>query len=213
MNKLAYFFLLLMLVSASCNQDSGSEKNSADSAKDKVQQGQKADLTQREMIIAELKQMELAFRDKDVNRIEKYFNFPLADTTLSLYEINEDFDLARKANGGKISRDLFIKNFNDIYDYFQLGDFSDLFKAIDLAELKSKQELTSEKHMKDEACYSFYGISIEGDTVELRYGTNSDDKYREAHPEQEEACGEAAFTWIFKLEGNKLRFVREMTAG
>jgi hypothetical protein len=210
MNKLAYFLLLFILVSASCNLDSGSGKNSA---KDKVLQGQKADPAQRELIIAELKQMELAFRDKDVNRIEKYFNFPLADTALSLYEVNEDFDLARKANGGKISRDLFIKNFNDIYDYFQMGDFSDLFKAIDLNELKGKNELTSEQHIKDEACYSLYEISIESDTVKLRYGTNTDEKYREAHPDQEEVCGEAAFNWIFKLEGSKLRFVREITAG
>ena len=213
MNKPAYFILLFILVSASCNLDSGSGKNAADSAKDKTSQGQKTDPAQRELIIAELKQMELAFRDKDVNRIEKYFSFPLADTTLSLYEVNEDFDLARKANGGKISRELFIKNFNDIYDYFQLGDFSDLFKAIDLAELKGKQQLTSEQHVKDEACYSLYEINIEGDTVKLRYGTNSDEKYRETHPDQEEVCGEAAFNWIFKLEGNKLRFVREITAG
>jgi len=213
MNKLAYFLLLFILVSASCNRDSGSGKTGPDSSKDKVLQGQKADPAQRELIIAELKQMELAFRDKDVNRIEKYFNFPLADATLSLYEINEDFDLARKANNGKISRELFIKNFNDIYDYFQLGDFSDLFKAIDLAELKHRPELTSEQHVKDEACYSFYGVNIVGDTVKLRYGTNSDEKYREAHLDEEEVCGEAAFNWIFKLEGNKLRFVREITAG
>lgn len=213
MNKLAYFLLLFILISASCNLDSGSGKKAADSAKDNVLQGQKTGPSQRELIIAELKQMELAFRDKDVNRIEKYFDFPLADTALSMYEVNEDFDLARKVNGGKISKELFIKNFNDIYDYFQLGDFSDLFKAIDLAELKGKQEVTSEQHIKDEPCYSFYEISMEGNVVKLSYGTNTDEKYREAHPDQEEVCGEAAFSWIFKLEGNKLRFVREITAG
>jgi len=213
MNKLIYFLLLFVLISASCNLDSGSGKKADDAAKHKAQQGKKTDPDQRDLIVAGLKQMALAFRDKDVNRIEKYFDFPLADTSLSIYEINEDFDLARKANNGQISRDLFIKNFNDIYDYLQLGDFSDLFKAINLAELKNKNELTGEQHIKDEGCYSSYLVSIEGDTVTLRYGTNSDEKYREAHPDQEEVCGEAAFTWIFKLEGNKLRFVREMTAG
>ncbi|MBB6273634.1 hypothetical protein HDF26_004094 [Pedobacter cryoconitis] len=213
MNKSVYFILLFVAFFVSCSPDSGSGKNSADSAMDQTQRDQHDDAGKKKLIIAELKQMQQAFADKDVSRIEKYFSFPLADTTLSLYEINEDFDLARKANDGHISKELFVKNFNDIYDYFQMGGFSDLFKAVDLSELKGKQELASEHHVKDEGCYTFYRISIEGDTVNLQYGTNSDQTYREAHPDEEEVCGESAFNWVFRLEGNKLRFVREMTAG
>ncbi|KIO76059.1 hypothetical protein TH53_17155 [Pedobacter lusitanus] len=213
MNKLAYFLLLFVLLSASCNQKNGTGENSSGSAKNKGLQDAAINPDQRELIVAELKQMQQAFGDKDVNKIEKYFIFPLADSTLSIYEVNEDFDLARKSTGGNISRDLFVKNFNDIYDYFQMGGFSDLFKAVDLDELKSKQEVTSEHHVKDESCYTFYRISIEGDMVNLQYGTNSDQAYREAHPDEEEVCGESAFNWLFKLEGNKLRFIKEMTAG
>ncbi|QNK62799.1 hypothetical protein H7F33_20065 [Pedobacter sp. PAMC26386] len=213
MKKLVYFIFAVLLIFCSCKQESGSGKNEKGPGEDKMLKGKLGNSDKRALIIAELKQMQLAFRDKDVNKLENYFRFPLADSTLSLYEINEDFDLMRKANNGNISRDLFVKNFNDIYDYFQMGGFSDLFKAVDIAELKQKAELNSEHHVKDEGCYTFYRINIEGDIVNLQYGTNSDQEYRAAHPDEEEVCGESAFNWVFKLEGNQLRFVREMTAG
>lgn len=215
MNKFAYFILLLLMVSAGCNRESGSGKNSSDATKGKGLQTQNDNsiAAKRILIIAELKRMQQAFTAKDVNQIEKYFDFPLADSTMSMFDVNEEFDQVRKANGGKISRDLFIKNFNDIYDYFQMGGFNDLFKAVNVAELKDKAKLESESHVEDEGCYSFYIILVDGDTVSLQYGTNSDPKYREAHPDQEEVCGESAQQWTFKLEGNRLRFVKEVTAG
>ena len=215
MNKSAYIILLLLVVSAGCNRESGSGKNGSDAVKDKGLQYQKDDspANKRILMIAELKKMQQAFMAKDVNQIEQYFDFPLADSTMSMFDVNEEFDQVRKANGGKISRELFIKIFNDIYDYFQMGGFNELFKAIDVAELKAKPKLESESHVEDEGCYSFYVVQIEGDTVSLQYGTNSDPKYREAHPDQEEVCGESAQQWTFRLEGGRLRFIKEVTAG
>lgn len=215
MNKSVYFILLLLLVFAGCNRESGAGKNDSAIAKDKGMQGQNNNsiAAKRVLMIAELHRMQQAFIAKDVNQIEKYFDFPLADSTMSMFDVNEDFDQVRKANGGMISRELFIKNFNDIYDYFQMGGFNDLFKAVNVAELKTKARLESESHVEDEGCYSFYIVQIDGDTVSLQYGTNSDPKYREAHPDQEEVCGESAQQWTFKLEGTRLYFIKEVTAG
>jgi len=215
MNKFAYFILLLLAVSAGCNQESATGKNGSDAAKNKGMQAQNDTslAAKRILMIAELKKMQQAFIAKDVNQIEKYFDFPVADSTMSMFDVNEDFDQARKANGGMISRALFIKNFNDIYDYFQMGGINDLFKAVDITELKDKTRLENESHVEDEGCYSFYVVQIDGDTVSLQYGTNSDPKYREAHPDQEEVCGESAQQWTFRLEGSRLRFIKEVTAG
>lgn len=215
MNKFAYFILLLLAVSAGCTQESGAGKNGSDGTKNKGMQAQNDTslVAKRILMIAELKKMQQAFIAKDVNQIEKYFDFPLADSTMSMFDVNEDFDQVRKANGGMISRTLFIKNFNDIYDYFQMGGINDLFKAVNIAELKDKTRLENESHVEDEGCYSFYVVQIDGDTVSLQYGTNSDPKYREAHPDQEEVCGESAQQWTFKLEGGRLRFIKEITAG
>lgn len=215
MNKSVYFILLLLFVFSGCNRESGSGKNDAAIANDKGIQGQNDNslAAKRVLMIAELQSMQQAFIAKDVNQIEKYFDFPLADSTMSMFDVNEDFDQVRKANGGMISRELFIKNFNDIYDYFQMGGFNDLFKAVNVAELNTKARLESESHVEDEGCYSFYIVQIDGDTVSLQYGTNSDPKYREAHPDQEEVCGESAQQWTFKLEGTRLRFIKEVTAG
>ncbi|RAJ34281.1 hypothetical protein [Pedobacter cryoconitis] len=215
MNKFVYFIWLLLLVSAGCNQQSGSEKNGSAVTMKKGLQEQNEDsiAAKRILMIAELQRMQQAFIAKDVNQIEKYFDFPLADSSMSMFDVNEEFDQVRKTNGGMISRELFIKNFNDIYDYFQMGGFNDLFKAVNVAELKTNPKLESESHVEDEGCYSFYIIQIDGDTVSLQYGTNSDPKYREAHPDQEEVCGESAQQWTFKLEGNRLRFIKEVTAG
>lgn len=215
MNKFAYFILLLLAVSTGCNQESGAGKNGSDATKNKGMQAQNDNsiAAKRILMIAELKKMQQAFIAKDVNQIEKYFDFPLADSTMSMFDVNEDFDQVRKANGGMISRELFIKNFNDIYDYFQMGGINDLFKAVNINELKDKTRLENESHVEDEGCYSFYVVQIDGDTVSLQYGTNSDPKYREAHPDQEEVCGESAQQWTFRLAGGRLRFIKEITAG
>lgn len=215
MSKFCYIILVFILAFSACTERSGKDEGSAGSSgkgNNKFRSGTLG-ADQKKLIIAELKQMQEAFGDKDINLIEKYFNFPLAESTLSIYDLNEDFDQARKANGNKISKELFIRNFNDIYDYFQMGSFNDLFKAVKLDDLKHKNELSSENHTEDEGCYSLYHLKIEGDTVKLQYGTNSDQAFRAAHPDEEEVCSESSFEWTFKLEGKQLRLVRELTAG
>jgi len=215
MSKSGYIIFVLILAFSACTERSGKDDGGAGSAgkgNHMLQTGPAA-ADRKKLIIAGLKQMQEAFSDKDISQIEKYFNFPLAESTLSIYDLNEDFDQARKANGNKISRELFIRNFNDIYDYFQLGSFNDLFKAVKLDDLKHKNELSSENHTEDEGCYYLYRIKVEGDTVKLQYGTNSDQAFRAAHPDEEEICNEASFEWTFKLEGTQLRLVSELTAG
>jgi len=67
--------------------------------------------------------------------------------------------------------------------------------------------------LKDEGCYHLYAIHIKNNEINISCGTNSNDDYRKAHPDEKEICDEYAQMWTFKFEDNKMKFLKHRIAG
>lgn len=168
---------------------------------------------EREIIITELSKLKTAFAQKDKESILSYFNFPLADSSVNFFEVDSVFDKQRLENNGAITRGMFANAFDKIYTFTEMNEFNKLFKLLDIEELKDRDEISKDVHIKNDGCYYIYNIRIKGRKVMLQYGTNSDREYREAHPDEEEVCSEYAMMWAFELKGNKLKFLEHRIAG
>lgn len=164
-------------------------------------------------MIKQLQELKTAFINKDKNKIADFLTFPLTDTTLVLFDIDSVFDNQRIKNGNLVTRQMFMDHFDRIYDYINMEGFLGLFKNLDLNDLKNKDLVELERHIPTDGCYYMYSIQIKDDEVTLNYGTNSNEEYMKAHPEEEMVCGESTSMWTFKLIGKKLKLVRESVAG
>jgi hypothetical protein len=167
----------------------------------------------REKLIQELKNLEVAFNHKDKIALSKYFKFPLGDSQISTYGIDRGFDNERKKNGDQITEKMFQKHFVRLYEYFQMEEFSKLFRNLNLADLLKKDQLSCEKHYKNSGCFYMYDIIIDTKEITLFYGNNSDDSYMKTHPDEQVVCAEHSYHWTFIFDGKKLYFKNLIEAG
>ena len=214
--KTTFNILLLAFITilAACNN--AEKPASADSTLNKISVDT-VDLHQgpadKEEMLKQLQELKTAFVNKDKNKIASFLTFPLTDSTLVLFDIDSVFDNQRVKNGNLVTRQMFLDHFDRIYDYMNMEGFKDLFKYLDINGLKNKDLLELERRIPTEGCYYMYSIEIKDDEVALHYGTNSNEDYMKAHPDEEMVCGESASMWTFKLTGKKLKLISQMSAG
>ncbi|WP_156166690.1 hypothetical protein [Pedobacter sp. BMA] len=209
--KTYIIFLIAFSLLLGCKQKNDKKITAADSL---VQGKQKIIANSpRLILITELGKFRDAIAKKDKEQILSFFTFPLADTAVNFFEVDSLFDKQRQEHHGAITRNMFLKSFGSIYTLTEMDEFNNLFKAVDLKELKVKDEISKEVHAKNEGCYFIYSITVRGNEVTLQYGTNTDAEYLKAHPDEGEVCGEYAAIWIFKFDGKNIRFLKHQIAG
>ncbi|MCX2476800.1 hypothetical protein OQZ33_20880 [Pedobacter sp. MC2016-05] len=164
-------------------------------------------------LIEELTKLQSALENKNPEELGNYFPFPVRDTALIISEVNPDFDQQRSANNNQLTKEMLINHFSRLYDYWDLTKFSNLFKHLNLKELEDKDNISNTHHIKDDGCYYIYSIKVINKEVIISYGTNSDDAYRQQHPDEEEVCEEYQWTWIFLWDGHHLQVKKQLIAG
>ena len=209
--KVNLFFILTFALLLSCKQNHAPKIEVTDPTR--PQQSNLNPGHPRALLIAELSKFSSAVSRKNKEEILSYFTFPLADTAVSFFEVDSLFDKQRQEHNGAITHSMFLNSFDSIFSLTEMNEFNNLFKAVDLNGLKTKDEISKEVHSKNEGCYYIYSVSISGSEVTLQYGTNTDDEYLKAHTDEGEVCGEYAAIWVFKFEGEKIRFLKHQVAG
>jgi len=164
-------------------------------------------------LIEELTKLQSALENKNPEELGNFFPFPVRDTALIISEVNPDFDQQRSANNNQLTKEMLINHFSRLYDYWDLTEFSNLFKHLNLKELEGKNYISNTYHIKDDGCYYIYSIKVINKEVIISYGTNSDDVYRQQHPDEEEVCEEYQWTWIFLWDGHRLQVKKQLIAG
>lgn len=212
-----YLFLILAsLVCLSCTSESKKVTHNTDAIKGVVKTDTiavESKVDHRDQIISEIERFKNAINAKNKVQILSFFNFPLADISVSFFEVDSAFDAKRKLNDGKITKETFVGSFDKIYELAEMKEFKNIFSELDLIQLKIGDNYRKELRPVGDGCYYIYKISIEGDLVYMQYGTNSNDDYRKIHPEEEEICDEFAHMWTFKFDGNRLYFLTHRVAG
>lgn len=207
-----FLFIIVLLGFCSCKQKvKVSDSTDTTTVLLPVQKPQTTN--DREKIIVELNKFSDAIAKKDRSAILSFFNFPLADSTVNFFEVDSVFDAKRKLSNGAITKEMFSNSFETIYERTEMNEFNTLFNHINTNDLAKKSHIDYTKKAKDDGCIYLYGITIKGNDVYLNYGTNSNDDYRETHPDEEEVCGEYGVSWEFKFDGEKLKFFKHRIAG
>jgi len=169
--------------------------------------------TDKEKLIAALNRFKLAAETKNKTELAGFFNFPVADSTLTIYDVNDEFDKQRIENGNAMTEKMFSNNFDSLYDYWDFEEFSNLFKYIEISSLNQKDKLEYVHRPKNEGCYFMYHIDVKGNEVTMSYGTNTNDEYLKNHPDDGEVCDEYLSAWVFDWDGKKLTFKKQIIAG
>ena len=208
--------VLFAIAFTACNESKKPNENTTkhiDTAQTIQQKTVSKTLTEKEKLIAELNRFKVAVETKNKTEIATFFNFPVADSTLTIYDINADFDKQRIENGNKLTIEMFNDNFERLYEYWDFEEFTNLFKFLKLNELSEKNTLEYVHKPKNEGCYFMYSIKHINNEVTISYGTNTNGDYSKKHPDEEEVCGEYLSAWVFSWNGQKLTFKKQLFAG
>lgn len=207
---------LLLIVLLSCHTDRR-EKQKAEIKPDtaavvKSNQSPESN-SERGKIIMELNKFSDAIAKEDKTVFLSFFDFPLADSTVNFFEVDSIFDAERGVNNGAITKKMFANSFKTIYEKTDMIELNYLFNHLNTNDLEKKDRISFEHKVKDEGCYHLYSIQIKNNEINISYGTNSNDDYRKAHPDEEEICDEYAQMWTFKFEDHKMKFLKHRIAG
>lgn len=173
-------------------------------------------VSQRPLLIKELKDIKAALASKDKEKIAGIFEFPVADTALNIYLDDTKYLEDLKKNGDKTTKPLFLKYFKKYYEYMGMEGMNRLFKYINVDGLMQKDSLFHEVRSVKEPCYTGYEVYVEKDMVTLTYRSNTNQNYSSKRAEDDEGFGdecEYAYIWEFRFDGKKLHFMRYMFAG
>lgn len=174
---------------------------------------------QRQLLIEEIKRLQAVFASGDKSKIADIFEFPLSDTSLSIYINDSTFNAQYEKNDNRVTRALFIRFFTPISESLQTDEINRLFQHLKINDLLQKDSLEYNALIKTEPCYHFYGIDIANDLVTLTVGTNSNKDYKSKSasddeiPENSSELCEHVLWWVFRFDGRRLNLVKIHGAG
>ena len=151
-----YLFTALIILSCK-NSSSTKETNDTAIAKKVEPVAGKID---RPTLIAEIKRLKEVFSSKDREKIATLFDFPIYDSTASIYVDDENYYKEWKENGDKTTREMFNRYFPQIYESLQIKDINFLFKDIQLDSLQIKDTLETDSYQKSQPCFKSYQIAM-----------------------------------------------------
>ncbi len=207
--SLTYFAVFALLFS--CN-DGNKAKPDTTTPKEEVSGN-----AERKLIIKELAKLKAVLASGDKEEIAGVFNFPLSDS-IQIYTESEAYQKELKQNGGKVTKDLFLKYFQEIANDIQVEQFNELFKHINTTGLLKQDKLDYENIIAAEPCYNFYSIEIKNNRVTLSVGSGSNENFKseatgDEVPENSSEFCENVLWWIFDFKNGKLELVNINGAG
>lgn len=164
----------------------------------------------RKVLIEKLKGLHQIVASKNKEEIAGIFEFPLSDTSFSIYIDDTTYYGKFIANGNRITKAMFLQYFKDISISIWLDQISNLFQNINVDNLLHKDTLTHEAYIKNAPCFYSYKIVVDNNTVTLRMDMNSNQKYKSKKssegdiPENSSEICEHDFWWIFRFDGKNL---------
>jgi len=205
--------LITMVISAiiilcSCNNSSSTRDINDTTATGKSEPV--APILDRPTLIGELKKLKEIISTKDKSKIATIFDFPIADSTASIYTEDESYIKEWRANGERTTRDMFNRYFQQVYEGLQMDEINTLFKQIQLDSLQMKDTLEDEIFIDSLPCYKSYSIEIDKEIVSLKIVGNSNPDFKSSNTKEDEVAEnssemcEHAFWWNFKYDGKKL---------
>lgn len=175
--------------------------------------------TEREILIEELRRLQVVFASGDKEKVAELFSFPTSNETIGIYIDNESFNEQLKKNGDRTTRSMFMGSYQEISESLQIDQISQLFKALKIEKLLEQDTLEYKAIIKTEPCYHFYGVKIENGFVTLTVGTNSNKDYKiksaseDEMPENDSSVCEHALWWTFSFDGRQLHLKQISGAG
>lgn len=196
----------------SCNNGNSTNSNNVGNKKEAV--GVRAD---RQLIVEQLEELKATLASKNKERVAGVFNFPLSDS-IQIYTESEAYQKELKQNGGKVTKALFLKYFQEIADDVQLEQINELFRHLNTTGLLKQDKLDYENIIAVEPCYNFYSIEIKNKRVTLSVGSGSNENYKskasaDEVPENSSEFCETVLWWVFRLNNGKLELVTINGAG
>lgn len=209
--RLNFLALLLAGFIFSCNNANN------DKQADGVDSNQKAGTTSPRTIADAINDLKTTLESNNRSNIADLFEFPMADTVMAVYLDDSVFKKSYRAAGDRLTKSLFLQYFDTISRSSNLSDIAEGFKYLPVDSLRYTNELFKEFKEKKEPCTRSYSIEVENDEVKITYATNPNDlfvvpKGSEDDDQFYSGC-EYASSWIFRFDGNKLKFVRQVAAG
>jgi hypothetical protein len=195
--------VLALLISCS-NANNDKKAEDGDSA-----QNAGATHSEPRTIINAIAGLRTILESKNKQEIAGLIDFPVPDTVLEVHLDDSAFQESYRAAGDKLTRAMFLDNFDKIARYTYLDKITDIFQYIPFDSLRYTNEL--EKRFADEKmpCSPYYSISREENLVTLFYGTHANSDYVKRGDPAETTMGEAGCEygvfWVFKFDGNRLR--------
>ncbi len=152
----------------------------------------------RTQMVSQLLALESALLKGDKQKVAAYFAFPVADESLKL---KVEYDGEKEITLAQLDKAAFLKYYNRIVS----ADFIELFKNLDLSQLKSKNKVTKLKVPKSNTdfCQYHYEVNIVGEKVEIIFGLNTRDDIEMG---EDDFCPEYAEFWTFEMVKGKLKF-------
>jgi hypothetical protein len=174
---------------------------------------------QRVVSVELLKTLQKTLSERDSVRASGCFLFPILQSGVEVFTTNEVLEKEWTINGKKVTRELFLKYFQDMRSIFLLDDLSGVFDKVNLDSLLIKDTLVYSTYGLTEPCYSLYSVVISGDEIAFRVDSYSNEKYVGGRssdqdiPENSSEYCEHNTWWRFKLKGNKLSVLSIGLAG
>lgn len=178
-----------------------------------------SDSNERQIIIKELKRLQLVFASRQKEKIADVFTFPIPYGTMGIFIDNDKFNKQLQKNDSSITRSMFIDFYKDVSESVQIDQINKLFVHLPVEGLTNSVSLEHEELVRSEPCYRFYKLSIENNLITLTMGSNSNSQYKaklieeEGIMENDSSICEHALWWIFEFDGKQLHLKEILGAG
>lgn len=174
---------------------------------------------QRQIIIEELKRLQVVVSSKNREQIAGIFEFPISDTTIKIYIDDSSFNAELERNGNRTTKTMFLSFFPQISESLQIEELNQLFKTIRLDSLEQKDILEREVLINTEPCYKYYSVEVQDNIVTLTTGQGVNHNFisskasKDEVPENSSEFCESVLWWVFKFDGKRLQFIKLHGAG
>jgi hypothetical protein len=171
----------------------------------------------RKLMVEELEKLKAVLASDNKEEIANVFDFPLSDS-IQIYTESEAYQKELKQNGGKVTKALFLKYFQEIADDIQVAQINELFKNINTDGLLKQDKLDYENIIAAEPCYNFYSIEIKNNRITLSVGSGSNKDFKseatgDEVPENSSEFCETVLWWVFSFDNGKLQLIKINGAG
>lgn len=152
----------------------------------------------RTQMVNQLLQLESALLKEDKQKVASFFTFPVRDERLKL---KVEYDGEIETVVPLLDKPAFMKHYSRIVP----ADLLELFRQLDLTQLKTKNELTKTvvPKSKTDFCQYSYEVSIQGQEVEITFMLNTRDDIQLG---EDDFCAEYAEFWTFEMVNGKLKY-------